>query len=668
MTSLGQYGFATLLECEKLIAKTIEGDLTGGLIVTDVSAESLTLEQKWKIFVDASDNFTIKNLMQDIVSLSGNAHTGEITFLGSGAAGTLNSLTDVSGASVNGAMMFYNGLSNEYQFTNDLEYLNPFFIVKTPQIFQNQDIVIANANSFNNNNIYIGGSSRTAVGATNKSIGIGILAGQTAQTTECIAIGDQAGQLNQGLTGFIPGSAIAIGNQAGATNQSAYSIAIGAEAGETSEGINSISIGALAGRTSQGTSSIAFGDTAGANNQGNFSIGIGFRAGENLQSTNSIAIGYQAGKTTQGSHSLACGYQAGTTRQQDDSIAIGYRAGETDQSNNAISIGHRAGLTNQSSEAIAIGHRAGDLNQSTEAIAIGHQAGEISQLEQAIAIGHRAGFTNQRGEAIAIGDQAGEINQLDDAIAIGHQAGQGSMGAESVAIGFKAGESNLGTGSIAIGSFASENGGGFEGTIVINANSTSTEPQGANRTYITPIREDISGVAPQILTYSAITGEVTRQNITGQLDYGLFTGASNRFGLANDQTHDIGITTLSTRGITVTNSGGNNTTFQMTNTGFYEIIGRSTVGSSPSGRQNFLYILDNANTELAVAQFDDADVNDRVAGTSLTVCLNIEVTATNLATTYNLAFKILTKGQAPGSLQSFTYGGNYTSLSVKQIA
>ncbi len=150
------------------------------------------------------------------------------------------------------------------------------------------------------------------------------------------------------------------------------------------------------------------------------------------------------------------------------------------------------------------------------------------------------------------------------------------------------------------------------------------------------------------------------------LDYALFTGGPTQTGLANDEKHDIGLTTLSSRGITVTNSGQNNTTFQMTKTGFYEISGRSNVGSSPSGRINFLYILDTANNELAVSSFDDADTSDRVEGTTLPISLNIQVTAANLATTYNLAFKVYTAGN-PGNA-SYVYGGNQTSLSVKQIA
>jgi hypothetical protein len=78
MTSLGQYGFATLLECETLQAKTIIGDV----LLDDISISSVEFNNKWKIFLDDSYNFILKNEMIDVVSLSGNALTGDITYKG----------------------------------------------------------------------------------------------------------------------------------------------------------------------------------------------------------------------------------------------------------------------------------------------------------------------------------------------------------------------------------------------------------------------------------------------------------------------------------------------------------------------------------------------------------------------------------------------------------
>ena len=78
MPSLGEYANAFLLECDTLIARNISGDLLN----KDLSINSLELNEKWKIYLDDSSNFILKNEIIDVVSLSGNAITGNITFKG----------------------------------------------------------------------------------------------------------------------------------------------------------------------------------------------------------------------------------------------------------------------------------------------------------------------------------------------------------------------------------------------------------------------------------------------------------------------------------------------------------------------------------------------------------------------------------------------------------
>ncbi len=78
MPSLGNYANAFLFECDTLIAENISGNLLN----KDLSINSLELNEKWKIYLDDSSNFILKNEIIDVVSLSGNAITGNITFKG----------------------------------------------------------------------------------------------------------------------------------------------------------------------------------------------------------------------------------------------------------------------------------------------------------------------------------------------------------------------------------------------------------------------------------------------------------------------------------------------------------------------------------------------------------------------------------------------------------
>jgi hypothetical protein len=128
MTSLGQYGFATLLECETLIAKDIIGDIE----LKDISASSIAFDEKWKIYLDNNSNFILKNEIIDVISLSGDALTGDITFRGQGGGGstTLAGLTDVSTIKQSeGSLMYYDSTSNLYKFTEQTTFFTvPHFV------------------------------------------------------------------------------------------------------------------------------------------------------------------------------------------------------------------------------------------------------------------------------------------------------------------------------------------------------------------------------------------------------------------------------------------------------------------------------------------------------------------------------------------------------------
>ena len=140
---------------------------------------------------------------------------------------------------------------------------------------------------------------------------------------------------------------IAIGHEAGKSGQSTDSIAIGQRAGEIDQSLNSICIGLEAGKESQQASCIAIGERAGRMYQQNNSIAIGFEAGRNDQSNNCIAIGYNSAYSYQGNHSIAVGHEAGKDNMGINSVAIGHDSGKDHLGENSIAIGYLAGETNE---------------------------------------------------------------------------------------------------------------------------------------------------------------------------------------------------------------------------------------------------------------------------------------------------------------------------------
>jgi hypothetical protein len=127
-------------------------------------------------------------------------------------------------------------------------------------------------------------------------VAFGINAGVTNQGTDTVAIGNQAGQNNQG------NNAVAIGINAGVTGQGTNSVAIGNAAGNASQQAGAVAIGSEAGYLTQGEGAVAIGSLAGKNNQQAGAIAIGSQAGQGLisgQGGNAIAIGNQAGRDSQ---------------------------------------------------------------------------------------------------------------------------------------------------------------------------------------------------------------------------------------------------------------------------------------------------------------------------------------------------------------------------------
>jgi trimeric autotransporter adhesin len=119
-----------------------------------------------------------------------------------------------------------------------------------------------------------GGTGTTTVAGIKSVLGF---------NSSSVAIGDQAGQTNQGS------STVGVGGGAGATNQGNGSVAVGYVAGYNNQGSASIAMGSNAAQSGQGTQAVALGYAAGQNGQGDYSVAVGSFAG-NVQAANSIAL------------------------------------------------------------------------------------------------------------------------------------------------------------------------------------------------------------------------------------------------------------------------------------------------------------------------------------------------------------------------------------------
>ena len=76
-------------------------------------------------------------------------------------------------------------------------------------------------------------------------------------------------------------------------------------------GNNKLALGNNAGQTNQGISAVAIGTSAGNQNQGFSAVAIGIQAGSNNQSLTTVAVGFNAGNQNQGNSAVAIGNSAG---------------------------------------------------------------------------------------------------------------------------------------------------------------------------------------------------------------------------------------------------------------------------------------------------------------------------------------------------------------------
>jgi hypothetical protein len=179
--------------------------------------------------------------------------------------------------------------------------VNPVFDLRG-SVFADDSTVMVDAVSGTLRGIFIGSvftDSSTQIIDGNTATVYGNIEATTLRTAEPkLALGQNAGQTNQGI------SAIALGFSAGQNNQGMSAVAIGVNAGNISQGGSTVAIGEGAGATSQSGDAVAVGAGAGNNSQGLRGIALGAEAGEINRGANAIAIGYKAGETGQTAGSI----------------------------------------------------------------------------------------------------------------------------------------------------------------------------------------------------------------------------------------------------------------------------------------------------------------------------------------------------------------------------
>jgi len=378
MTSLGEFAYSKLLECDSLKANQIQGNIK----INDISVNTLSFNDKWKFSLDTNNDLLLKNEMQNVISLSGSALTGHISILGGGGGGGATNLSDLNDVTTpnpldittNGSIMYYNQSTNTYSFTNEFAYALSTWNVRLPFSFTDIDLQILQGANDLSKNIHIGGAKRITPTVNGRSIAIGEEAGQILQKNNCIAIGHKAGKNLQGNNIFVQGDSIAIGNNAGENNQED----------------SAISIGNAAGQAAQKSSSIA----------------IGNNAGNSGQNVNSLAIGFNTAKTNQGVNAIAIGYNSGLSSQAGYSTFIGTSAGNTGSHSYAVGIGYLTSSINCGTDSVGIGREALFSGSGDNSIAIGKEAGKSDLPDNTIAIGTEAGFSNGGQNCIYIGQGA----------------------------------------------------------------------------------------------------------------------------------------------------------------------------------------------------------------------------------------------------------------------
>ena len=337
------------------------------------------------------------------------------------------------------------------------------------------------------------GSSQVTIPSANGNISMSVGGVQSMNlSTTTVALGQFAGR----------GNVIAAN-----TVQAANAVAIGANAGYLSQGANSVAIGAMAGYTNQANNSIAI-NASGANLS---PVNSGFYVNPIRNDVANITTPVFYNTST----------KEITYGPQISGIANGTSSVNIATANGAITMavgGSTAFNVTDSNVALGIGAAAA----SYLGIAIGPNAGSVGdQGQQAVAIGSGAGEQGQGMWSVALGADAGTVNQGQDAVAIGYRSGYLAQGPGTVAIGAHAGEGQIfggtqGANSIAIGMYAGANAQAAN-SIILNA-SGGVLNSSSDGFFVKPLRDNGASAPTQnIIGYDPSTSEVSYHNTISPL-------------------------------------------------------------------------------------------------------------------------------------------------------
>jgi len=243
---------------------------------------------------------------------------------------------------------------------------------------------------------------------------------------------------------------------------------------------------------------------------------------------------------------------------------------------------------------------------------------------------------------IRLGTGAGNANTLGDAVAIGFLAGNDGLGNNSIAIGSRAGNLDQANNSI-----------------ILNATGANLTTSTANSFTVKPVRNDSAG---NVLYYDDVTGEITYDAISTQLNANFANYAGNVTVSAQPNITSVGTLTL------------------------LDVTGNVDAGNINATGGNFVYIAGNGS---ALTALTGANVTGFVpnavhansattagsatsAGVAVNVTANAQPNITSVGTLANLTVvdTILVQGanarldvQGTGGLIT-AYTGTYTDLNA----
>ena len=258
-----------------------------------------------------------------------------------------------------------------------------------------------------------------------------------------------------------------------------------------------------------GSSNLAIGNLSLINNSAHYNIGIGNESlTNNTIGSYNVSIGVGSSYlNTIGSYCTIYGYQANYTGTTSYTTAIGYQAAYNNGS-----------LLNNT----AIGNQTLRNNTGSYVTGVGNNACYNSSGSNITAIGVSAAY-NGGNNIIAIGNQSCMAAGISN-IGIGYNSLMNCSGSNNTCIGNNTGLSlTTGNNNIIIGNTANVDNISRSNCLVIGNSTTSTSTNNTTTINTSYIRNRASSTN-EVLHYDSVTGEVSRQPVSGSGSIGVASG------------------------------------------------------------------------------------------------------------------------------------------------